>query len=122
MSGRVGYPAAYDDYVIAVGATQYDEARAPYSNYGSSLDIVAPGGNTGVDQNGDGYPDGVLQNTFGVTPVDWAYWFYQGTSMATPHASGVAALLLARDPTLTPTEIRDVLQSTADDLGVVWKR
>jgi subtilisin family serine protease len=115
------YPAAYDDYVIAVGATQYDESRAPYSNYGSSLDIVAPGGNTGVDQNGDGYPDGVLQNTFGVTPVDWAYWFYQGTSMATPHASGVAALLLARDPTLTPTEIRDILQSTADDLGVAGR-
>jgi subtilisin family serine protease len=115
------YPAAYDDYVIAVGATQYDEARAPYSNYGSSLDIVAPGGNTGVDQNGDGYPDGVLQNTFGVTPVDWGYWFYQGTSMATPHVSGVAALLLARDPTLTPTEIRDILQSTADDLGAAGR-
>jgi subtilisin family serine protease len=120
-AGTVSYPAAYDDYVIAVGATQYDETRAPYSNYGSSLDIVAPGGNTGVDQNGDGYKDGVLQNTFGVTPVDWGYWFYQGTSMATPHVSGVAALLLARDQTLTPTEIRGILQSTADDLGVAGR-
>ncbi len=111
------YPAAYDAYVIAVGATQYNESRAPYSNYGSSLDMVAPGGNTGVDQNGDGYPDGVLQNTFGNTTVNWAYYFYQGTSMATPHVSGVAALLLARDPTLTPDEVRSALQSTADDLG-----
>jgi subtilisin family serine protease len=115
------FPAAYDAYVIAVGATQYDESRAPYSNYGSSLDIVAPGGNTGVDQNGDGYPDGVLQNTFGQTTVDWAYYFYQGTSMATPHVSGVAALLLAGDPTLTPDEIRSILQSTADDLGATGR-
>ncbi len=120
-NGAVGYPAAYDAYVIAVGATQYDEARAPYSNYGSSLDIVAPGGNTGVDQNGDGFADGVLQNTFGDTPVDWGFWFYQGTSMATPHVSGVAALLLARDSTLTPDEVRDILQSTADDLGVAGR-
>lgn len=116
-AGSCDYPAAYDDYVIAVGATQYDETRAPYSNYGSSLDIVAPGGNTGADQNGDEYADGVLQNTFSNTTVDWSYWFYQGTSMSTPHASGVAALLLARNPTLTPDQIRNVLQSTAEDLG-----
>jgi subtilisin family serine protease len=116
-NGAVGYPAAYDAYVIAVGATRYDETRAYYSNYGSSLDLVAPGGDLNVDQNGDGYGDGVLQNTFGDTTVDWAYWFYQGTSMATPHVSGVAALLLTRDPGLTPDEVRDVLQSTAEDLG-----
>jgi serine protease len=116
-AGSVDYPAAYDDYVIAVGATQYDETRAPYSNYGSSLDIVAPGGNTAVDQNIDGYADGVLQNTFSDTPVDWSYWFFQGTSMSTPHVSGVAALLLARNSTLTPDDIRSVLESTAEDLG-----
>jgi subtilisin family serine protease len=117
-AGSCDYPAAYDAYVIAVGATQYDETRAPYSNYGSSLDIVAPGGNIGADQNNDGYADGVLQNTFGDTTVDWAYWFYQGTSMSTPHASGVAALLLARNPTLTPDQIRNALESTAEDLGI----
>jgi len=111
------YPARYDSYVIAVGATQYDESRAPYSNYGSSLDLVAPGGNTGVNQNGDGYADGVLQNTFGDTPVDWSYWFYQGTSMSTPHVAGVAALLLAQYSTLSPDDIRQALQSTAEDLG-----
>ena len=88
----VSYPAAYDDYCIAVGATQYDETRAPYSNYGTALDIVAPGGNISVDQNTDGYADGVLQQTFGDTPVDWGYSFYQGTSMATPHAAGVAVV------------------------------
>jgi len=116
-AGSCDYPAAYDAYVIAVGATQYDETKAPYSNYGPSLDVVAPGGNVEVDQNNDGYGDGVLQNTFGDTPVDWAYWFYQGTSMSTPHVSGVAALLLARNPTLTPDRIRNALESTAEDLG-----
>ena len=113
-NGPVAYPAAYDDFV---SATQYDETRAPYSNYGTSLDLVAPGGNTGVDLNSDGYADGVLQNTFSDTPVDWAYWFWQGTSMATPHVSGVAALLLALDSSLTPTQVRHALESTAEDKG-----
>jgi len=126
----VDYPAAYDDYVIAVGATRYDETRASYSDYGSSLDLVAPGGDLGVDQNGDGYGDGVLQQTFQpyvepdfpfpeekADPTDWGYWFFQGTSMATPHVSGVAALLLALDSTLTPDQVRNALESTAEDLG-----
>lgn len=120
-SSSCDYPAAYNAYVIAVGATQYDQTKAPYSNYGPSLDIVAPGGNTSLDQNADGYPDGVLQNTFGNTPVDWAYWFYQGTSMATPHVSGVAALLLAQYSTLTPNQIRNYLQSRAKDLGTLGR-
>ena len=120
----VDYPAAYDDYVIAVGATRYDETRASYSDYGSSLDLVAPGGDVDVDQNEDGYADGVLQQTFKpyvfplkADPTDWAYWFFDGTSMAAPHVSGVAALLLAQDPTFTPDRIRDALESTAEDLG-----
>lgn len=113
------YPAAYNN-VIAVGATQYDETRAPYSNYGPQLDLVAPGGNTNVDQNGDGYGDGILQNTFNPqtkNTQDFGYWFFQGTSMATPHVSGVAALLLAKNPFLTHDQIRNVLQTTAEDLG-----
>ena len=117
-TGGCDYPAAYSN-VTSVGATQYNETKAPYSSYGSTLDLVAPGGNIGVDQNNDGYGDGVLQQTFGDTPVDWSYWFYQGTSMSTPHVSGVAALLLAQDSSLTPDDIRNVLQSTAEDLGEV---
>lgn len=127
--GLVSYPAAYDNYVIAVGATRYDETRAPYSNYGSSLDLVAPGGDLTVNQNGDAYDDGVVQQTFKpyiqknpakyelADPTDWGYYFFQGTSMATPHVSGVAALLLAQDSTLTPDQVRYALESTAEDLG-----
>jgi serine protease len=112
------YPAAYDDYVIAVGATQYDETKAPYSNYGPSLDLVAPGGNTSLDQNGDGYADGVLQQTFATGRYcSFAYYFFQGTSMATPHVSGVAALLIANGNATTPDQVRTALQETAEDLG-----
>ncbi len=114
----ISYPAAYDAYVIAVGATRYDKTLAYYSNYGASLDVVAPGGDLNVDQNGDGYGDGILQQTFelrGVN-VNWGYYFYQGTSMATPHVSGIAALLYSLGVT-NPDDVRNIIESTAIDLG-----
>lgn len=116
-NGAIGYPAAYDDYVIAVGATRYDEARAPYSNYGTSLDIVAPGGDLNVDQNGDTYGDGVLQQTFSGSYSNFGYYFFQGTSMATPHVAGVAALVIANGNATTSDQVRSALETTADDLG-----
>lgn len=119
-SSRVSYPAAYDDYVIAVGATRYDKTLAYYSNYGSSLDIIAPGGDVNVDQNGDGYVDGILQNTFDPNTKDvsdFSYWFFQGTSMASPHVAGVAALLIGNGMATTPDQVRTALQGTALDLG-----
>jgi serine protease len=121
----IAYPAAYDDYVIAVGATRYDETRASYSGTGNSLDIMAPGGDTSVDQNGDGYADGVLQNTFDPNTknvTDFSYWFFQGTSMATPHVAGVAAMIIARGVS-NPDDVRAILQSTAEDKGTAsWDR
>ncbi len=111
------YPAAYNDYCIAVGATRYDEAVAYYSTGGPSLDITAPGGDVTVDLNGDGNVDGILQQTFGDNPTDWGYWLYQGTSMAAPHVSGVAALLISNGVATTPNDVRAVLQSTAEDKG-----
>ena len=110
------YPAAYDEYCIAVGATRFDRTRAYYSNTGSYLDLAAPGGDLNVDQNGDDYGDGILQQSFGKNPKDWGYWFYQGTSMAAPHVSGVAALLISTGVT-GPDAIREALQNTARDLG-----
>jgi serine protease len=113
---QVSYPAAYTE-CIAVGATRFDGSRVRYSNYGSALDIVAPGGDTSVDQNKDGYGDGILQQTFSGSPTNFGYYFYQGTSMATPHVAGVAALVLSVHPEFTNEQVRTALQSTAKDLG-----
>lgn len=107
------YPAAYE-VCIAVSATNYIDEKANYSNYGSYVDICAPGGDTN-DYNGDGYIDGVLQNTFSGT--DEGYYFYYGTSMASPHVSGVAALVKSQEPSRTNADIRNILETTAEDLG-----
>ena len=110
------YPAAYDKYCIAVGATRYDETRAFYSNTGRYVDVVAPGGDVNVDQDGDGFADGVLQQTFRRDPSDFRYFFFQGTSMAAPHVSGAAALLVSNGIT-DPDMIHKILEATAKDLG-----
>jgi len=111
----VSFPAAYDEYAIAVGATTLKKDQADYSNYGASLDLVAPGGELSRDRNRDGWPDGILQNTF-VREGEFAYYFFQGTSMATAHVSGVAALI-ASTGTKDPDQIRERLEQTALDLG-----
>ncbi len=130
------YPAAFPE-VICVGATRYDGTLAWYSNYGIKLELVAPGGAycagaddilcilfgypySFVDQNNDGWPDGVLQETFG---ADYTFddWFYEGTSMASPHVAAVAALVIGKAKglglTLTPQDVRVILASSAQDKG-----
>jgi len=116
--GGVCFPASYDDYVIAVGATRFDETLAYYSNHGIGLDLVAPGGDLNVDQNGDAYGDGILQQTYKIAAdgtKSWIYSFMEGTSMAAAHVSGVAALLIANGNAVSPAEVRQALESTAKD-------
>ncbi len=125
-SGRLilEYPAANEAYV-SVSAVRLDSTITGYSTYNDSVDIAAPGGDTGVDQDGDGYIDGVLQQTHdGSNYTAFSYYFYQGTSMASPHVAGVAALVIgASGGTLTPDEVQDILQNSALDLGPTgWDR
>ncbi|MCP4807256.1 MAG: peptidase S8 [Proteobacteria bacterium] len=112
-SSRVGYPAAFDT-VIAVGATRYDGSRAGYSNTGSGMELMAPGGDLSKDQDGDGYADGILQET--IENGSWTYTFYEGTSMATPHVAAAAALLKSAGVD-DPEDIRAALAVTAWDRG-----
>jgi len=119
----ISYPANHPE-TIAVGATGYSNLQsypniAPYSNQGPALDLVAPGGDMSIDLNGDGYGDGILQETVGSS--GWAHYFFQGTSMATPHVAAAAAMLIAQDETLNRYEVLNKLSATALDVGTAGK-
>jgi serine protease len=115
-AATVGYPAKYVN-CIAIGATRFDGKRCAYSQYGADLDVVAPGGDTSVDQNGDGYGDGILQQTFSGSTKNFGYYFFQGTSMATPHVAAIAALVKANKPAYTAAQVRNAIQGSCLDLG-----
>lgn len=88
------YPAAYPN-VLAVGATDQNDRRASFSNYGQFVKVAAPG----VD---------ILSTTEG------DYRNHSGTSMASPHVAGAVAVLLAKKPSLTQAEVTKLLQDTGD--------
>lgn len=101
------FPASCDN-VITVAASNFNgELVTRYSNFGAVVDIMAPGGDVQRDDNNDGNPDGVL------SMVEGGYAYFNGTSMATPHVAGVAALLIAQEPTLTPQDIENLLETNA---------
>jgi serine protease len=127
---RVAYPARATD-VIAVGATTRHGCKSEYSSFGADLDVVAPGG--GVDDE----PLSAAEDRR-CRPETWGSWIYQetflgnsvrrfglppgyeGTSMASPHVAGIAALIIATrrlGPDPTPAAVQGHIQATAIDLG-----
>ncbi|MEH0550551.1 S8 family peptidase [Streptomyces sp. B21-101] len=99
--------------VISVAATNRSGAKASYSNYGSLVDISAPGGQTST-----GTANGILStlNSGTKTPSSESYAYYQGTSMATPHVAGLVALMKSANPSLTPAQIETAIKSNARPL------
>jgi len=105
------YPAAYDN-VISVGAFDEDDRRASFSNYGNWVDISAPG-NVIMSS----YP--MSQCPVSTVPGDTGcYTWLSGTSMATPHVSGAAALVWSRPDVTSNRQVVDILLNSADPRGV----
>lgn len=96
--------------VISVAATNRAGAKASYSNYGSGVDISAPGGQTST-----GTANGIYStlNSGTKTPSTESYAYYQGTSMATPHIAGLVALMKSANSSLTPAQIESAIKTNA---------
>jgi hypothetical protein len=101
------YPGNLSD-AITVAATDPNDALAYFSNFGSKIDVAAPGVDV-LSLRAAGTSLG--------TPVDAYYTRASGTSMATPHVSGLAALILSQHPTYSNEDVRQVLRVSATDLG-----
>ena len=103
---QVLYPARYDEYCLAVGASNSSDQLADFSNFGPQVDVVAPG----VDVFGALYspdePDNIQ-----------VYGWGSGTSFAAPHVSGAAALLLSYKSDLPNVQVMDLIKYTADDVN-----
>lgn len=99
-ASRLACPALQPE-ALAVGATNAYDQRSWYSNYGAGLSVVAPG-------------DSIYST---VPTSSGSYGAMSGTSMATPHVTGLAALIWSLSPGLTVDQVRNIIQSTADELG-----
>ena len=115
--GSVVYPAAYDDYCLAVAATDYNDERVSYlnsdweSNFGPEVDVAAPGERI-MGPVPMWYPTQIWGD-FELPP----YGYGSGTSSATPHVAGLAALIKSIKPGLNVDEIMDVIRYSADDIN-----
>ena len=122
-SSQLSGPAAYNG-VVSVSAITMNKTLASYSNYGSTIDVAAPGGDYS-DTNGDGLPDAVWSTRGDDSrgAVRYIYDYAAGTSMATPHVAGVAALMKSVYPGLTPDKFDSMLANgeLTQDLGAVGR-
>jgi thermitase len=99
-NGTLNYPAGYSE-VVSVAATDNRDQRASFSDANGDVEVAAPGVNVLSTYNSS----------------DTSYATLSGTSMATPHVSGVAAVIFDRNPSLTAAQARDKLDASVDDLG-----
>ena len=103
-SDQIHFPSGFPE-TISVGASTESDNLAGFSNYGSSVDLVAPGVNILTTKLGNSYGD------------------FSGTSASAPLVSALAALILSRTPELSPESVKGLLTSTTDDLGTAgWDK
>ncbi len=120
-NNAVPFPASLNSYVIAVGASNWCDARKSPSNdlcnnrettwgsnYGSALDLVAPG-------------EAIFTTCTGNACTNGTYGYLSGTSLAAPFVSGTVGLLYALNPNLTPSQVQQALQAGAKDIGAAGK-
>ena len=131
----IGYPAALD-HVIAVGSVDLGDTKSSFSEYGTWIDVLAPGGfaaeggllgsmmfsvlSTTASEAGD--ITGMLDGTGGGAAgfgVEGKYDSMQGTSMACPVTSGLCGLMLSANPDLTPEELTAILKATCDNVDAL---
>src|SRR3989449_8481034 len=108
-ANQVQYPAGFPG-VLAVAATNPDDTHAPFSNQGAYVGLAAPGSR--IVSTTPTYP--TYLSARGATT---GYAAFSGTSAAAPFVSGVAALLLSKDPSLTGDQLAARLRASADELG-----
>ncbi|MEW5250097.1 S8 family peptidase [Microbulbifer sp. 2201CG32-9] len=101
--------------VVTVAATERFGARSYYSNFGSIVDVSAPGGDVLFNPT-----HGVAStlNSGSTSPSTENYVYYQGTSMSAPHVSGTAALMYSKNSSLTPAQVENILKATTRPLPV----
>ncbi|MFE6844008.1 S8 family serine peptidase [Streptomyces sp. NPDC057686] len=118
-----GFSPASCNNVVSVAATNRTGDRSFYSNYGAKVDIAAPGGETRRATDTPGTvttpENGILStlNNGATTPGSEIYKPYQGTSMAAPHIAGLAALVVAAKPSLTPAQVESAIKANARPLA-----
>ncbi|MPY41768.1 S8 family serine peptidase, partial [Streptomyces phyllanthi] len=109
-ANAANYSPASCSNVISVAALNRSGSKASYSNYGSVVDIAAPGGQTST-----GTANGILSTLNSGTqgPSSESYAYYQGTSMAAPHIAGLAALVKSANSSLTPAQIESAIKTNS---------
>lgn len=101
-AGNDGIDPGWADFstFLAVGGTDQNDARASWSNYGNFIDIVAPG-------------ESIL-----TTSIGNQYTYASGTSLAAPLVAGTVSLLTGIKPDISPSEVKNIFYTTADDVGI----